>query len=154
MSLGTTQLVERQSDMHTGDLGTSVRAGFASPIIKYRLASCHHDKFVHFAGTRKRVSHNVAACQSDRALTTCKAPATDSTIKRPRQSQQNAQETDVVVIGSGIGGLCCAALLAKYGLKVGLAVSVHVSNQAYRLHLVKASGCHAKAIHTRFWVRM
>jgi len=25
------------------------------------------------------------------------------------------QETDVVVIGSGIGGLCCAALLAKYG---------------------------------------
>ena len=29
-----------------------------------------------------------------------------------------ARETDVVVIGSGIGGLSCAALLAKYGLKV------------------------------------
>ena len=26
--------------------------------------------------------------------------------------------TDVVVIGSGIGGLCCAALLAHYGLQV------------------------------------
>lgn len=30
------------------------------------------------------------------------------------------QETDVVVIGSGIGGLCCAALLAKYGLKASV----------------------------------
>eukprot|EP00775_Hariotina_reticulata_P008994 gene8994-9167_t len=29
-----------------------------------------------------------------------------------------SHETDVVVIGSGIGGLSCAALLAKYGLKV------------------------------------
>jgi len=28
------------------------------------------------------------------------------------------QETDVVVIGSGIGGLCCAGMLAKYGTKV------------------------------------
>ena len=25
------------------------------------------------------------------------------------------QSTEVIVIGSGIGGLCCAALLAKYG---------------------------------------
>ncbi|MEM6451180.1 MAG: NAD(P)/FAD-dependent oxidoreductase [Cyanobacteria bacterium P01_D01_bin.105] len=28
------------------------------------------------------------------------------------------KETDVVVVGSGIGGLCCAALLAHYGLQV------------------------------------
>lgn len=28
------------------------------------------------------------------------------------------QKTDVVIIGSGIGGLCCAALLAHYGLDV------------------------------------
>ena len=28
------------------------------------------------------------------------------------------QSTEVIVIGSGIGGLCCAALLAKYGFKV------------------------------------
>lgn len=28
------------------------------------------------------------------------------------------QSVDVVVIGSGIGGLCCAALLAKYGYRV------------------------------------
>ncbi|MFN9647682.1 MAG: phytoene desaturase family protein [Pseudanabaena sp.] len=28
------------------------------------------------------------------------------------------QETEVIVIGSGIGGLCCAGMLAKYGIKV------------------------------------
>ncbi|HEY9661414.1 MAG TPA: FAD-dependent oxidoreductase, partial [Allocoleopsis sp.] len=28
------------------------------------------------------------------------------------------QETDVVIIGSGIGGLSSAALLARYGFKV------------------------------------
>jgi len=124
VSLGLIQVVERQPDMHTGDLGTSARTGFASPITKCRLASCHRGNLFHFGGTRKRVDHTVAARQSDRALTTCKAHATGSTVERPRPSQQSALETDVVVIGSGIGGLCCAALLAKYGLKVGLAVSV------------------------------
>ncbi len=34
-----------------------------------------------------------------------------------------ALETDVVVIGSGIGGLCCAALLAHYGKKVAVCES-------------------------------
>ena len=33
-------------------------------------------------------------------------------------ANKKEQEIDVVVIGSGIGGLCCAALLAHYGLKV------------------------------------
>jgi len=29
-----------------------------------------------------------------------------------------AKDTDIIVIGSGIGGLSCAALLAKYGFGV------------------------------------
>lgn len=29
------------------------------------------------------------------------------------------EEVDVVVVGAGIGGLSCAAMLAYYGLKVG-----------------------------------
>ncbi|KAK9805482.1 hypothetical protein WJX72_000755 [[Myrmecia] bisecta] len=32
--------------------------------------------------------------------------------------RDRSHETDVCVIGSGIGGLCCAGLLARYGLKV------------------------------------
>ncbi|DBA66807.1 hypothetical protein WJX79_001706 [Trebouxia sp. C0005] len=116
--------------MHTGHLGTSVRTGFGSPLVNHRLASCHQDKFFRFASARKPVSHPVAARQSDRALTTCKAHATGSTVERPRQSQQKAQETDVVVIGSGIGGLCCAALLAKYGLKVTVCESHNIPGGA------------------------
>ncbi|KAI5074568.1 hypothetical protein GOP47_0010529 [Adiantum capillus-veneris] len=39
----------------------------------------------------------------------------------PQQAQEwptSSQTVDVVVIGAGIGGLCCASMLAKYGLKV------------------------------------
>ena len=33
-------------------------------------------------------------------------------------TNSNLETADVVIIGSGIGGLCCAAMLAKYGFKV------------------------------------
>lgn len=33
-------------------------------------------------------------------------------------AHDRSHETDVVVIGSGLGGLCCAAMLASYGLQV------------------------------------
>ncbi|CAM9360221.1 unnamed protein product, partial [Chrysoparadoxa australica] len=36
---------------------------------------------------------------------------------------QQSPQADVVVVGSGIGGLCCGALLAKYGLSVVVAES-------------------------------
>ena len=75
---------------------------------------------------RARTSHSKRAS----ILTACKAQAGSPTLEKPSQSQQTAQETDVVVIGSGIGGLCCAALLAKYGLKV---ISDHC--QALATHL-------------------
>ena len=33
-------------------------------------------------------------------------------------STSRSHTTDVVVIGSGLGGLCCAAMLASYGVQV------------------------------------
>ena len=36
----------------------------------------------------------------------------------PPRSSAATSEPDVVVIGSGIGGLCCGALLARYGRRV------------------------------------
>jgi len=36
----------------------------------------------------------------------------------PTTNGDRSHETDVVIIGSGIGGLCCAALLARYGYRV------------------------------------
>ncbi|KAG2437504.1 hypothetical protein HXX76_006153 [Chlamydomonas incerta] len=41
-----------------------------------------------------------------------------------------SHETDYVVIGSGIGGLCCAALLAKYGYRVTVCESHYLAGGA------------------------
>ena len=80
---------------------------------------CSHKSF----GPRCQVSSAWRVTTSHlkrvRTGTACKAQAAGSpTLEKPSQTQQTAQQTDIVVIGSGIGGLCCAALLAKYGLKV------------------------------------
>lgn len=47
-----------------------------------------------------------------------------STTRILEQAQDNEEVVDVVVIGSGVGGLSCAALSAKYGLKT-LCVEAH-----------------------------
>ncbi|EFJ39448.1 hypothetical protein VOLCADRAFT_84931 [Volvox carteri f. nagariensis] len=51
----------------------------------------------------------------------CQASSTASKPAPPRlqlTGDARSHETDIVVIGSGIGGLCCAGMLAKYGYKV------------------------------------
>lgn len=45
---------------------------------------------------------------------------------------------DVVVIGSGIGGLCCAAMLAKYGFEVVVCESHSIQGGA--AHAFKRGG--------------
>ena len=41
-----------------------------------------------------------------------------------------SNEVDVVIIGSGVGGLCCAALLAKYGYRVTVCESHSIAGGA------------------------
>lgn len=50
------------------------------------------------------------------------------------------ETTDVVVIGSGIGGLCCAALLARYGFRVVVCESHNIPGGA--AHTFKWQGFH------------
>ncbi|PNH09152.1 Prolycopene isomerase, chloroplastic, partial [Tetrabaena socialis] len=48
-----------------------------------------------------------------------------------------SHDTDFVVIGSGIGGLCCAALLAKYGYRVTVCESHYLAGGAAHSFEVK-----------------
>ena len=50
------------------------------------------------------------------AATTASAPTPKEGVRR--LTAADSHETDVVVIGSGLGGLCCAAMLAHNGLRV------------------------------------
>ncbi|GBF96586.1 carotene isomerase [Raphidocelis subcapitata] len=51
-----------------------------------------------------------------------------------------SHEADVVIIGSGIGGLCCGALLARYGLRVTVCESHSVAGGA--AHTFERDGYH------------
>jgi phytoene dehydrogenase-like protein len=59
----------------------------------------------------------------------------------PTSTADRSHETDVVVIGSGIGGLCCAALLARYGYKVTVVEShYHAGGAAHGFQIRGPSG--------------
>jgi len=53
---------------------------------------------------------------------------TPDVSKRQPQGEARSHETDIVVIGSGIGGLSCAALLARYGHKVTMSYDHHLDS--------------------------
>ena len=57
----------------------------------------------------------VVAC-----ATSVEAPAASRRHGEASGAPDRSHETEVVVIGSGLGGLCCAAMLATYGVKVFL----------------------------------
>ncbi|KAH8958544.1 hypothetical protein BDL97_06G030500 [Sphagnum fallax] len=62
--------------------------------------------------------------------TASKAEETRDLVSRNGGGFQPGEVVDVVVIGAGIGGLCCAALLAKYGYKVVVCESHDIAGGA------------------------
>ncbi|CAI5501439.1 unnamed protein product [Closterium sp. Naga37s-1] len=89
-----------------GNSGSRIRTKFAS---RYGRDSAQpHDAWTF--RVRAAASAGGAGAES--------AEAEESTVaedKKQRRGLRGKTEADVIVIGSGIGGLCCGSLLARYG---------------------------------------
>ncbi|MEW5302257.1 MAG: hypothetical protein WDW36_005059 [Sanguina aurantia] len=84
-------------------------------------------------------SRNVVA----RAATEVASDPSPSSKSVPVPATNRSHVTDFVVIGSGIGGLCCAALLAKYGHSVTVVESHYLAGGA--AHSFEVQGYHFDA---------
>eukprot|EP00882_Tetradesmus_deserticola_P013524 GHRQ01014357.1.p1 GENE.GHRQ01014357.1~~GHRQ01014357.1.p1 ORF type:complete len:420 (+),score=78.47 GHRQ01014357.1:84-1343(+) len=62
--------------------------------------------------------------------TTSSSPRRSTSRPRHDQEKNRSHDTDYVVIGSGIGGLCCGALLARYGYRVTVVESHYLPGGA------------------------
>ncbi|GIL50508.1 hypothetical protein Vafri_6686 [Volvox africanus] len=105
--------------------------------------STHANKHVctlSYPSIRPQITHifahaNVAAASSKRAVACLATAPLTTTLEDtgPPITQEvvdRSHETDFVVIGSGIGGLCCAALLSKYGYRVTVCESHYLAGGA------------------------
>ncbi|KAG0568596.1 hypothetical protein KC19_6G031900 [Ceratodon purpureus] len=93
--------------------------------------SGHHGlKFVQFCSARGRSSNGSSGrSRTIRAAASGTEVPTAGTSSRT-SDRSEITKADVVVIGAGIGGLCCAALLAKYGYKVVVCESHDIAGGA------------------------
>ncbi|KAF8062760.1 CRTISO2 [Scenedesmus sp. PABB004] len=81
------------------------------------------------------------AAAAPRAVPATAAPpdrAEEPPLPAGALDRDRSHETDYVVVGSGIGGLCCGALLARYGHKVTVVESHYLAGGA--AHSFKVGG--------------
>jgi hypothetical protein len=76
----------------------------------------------------------------DRSRGVLVATSASSTTTTATTATTQSHDCDVVVVGAGIGGLSCAALLARYGLQVTVCESHAIAGGA--AHAWQAKGYH------------
>ncbi|KAL3152692.1 hypothetical protein ABBQ38_012286 [Trebouxia sp. C0009 RCD-2024] len=114
-------------------------------------SSCHSCEFKPRALSIRRTTSPDTALQRvhrkrSRACTvSCSAAAQDqhtmgADVNSTDETASASHDTDFVVIGSGIGGLCCAAMLARYGYEVTVCESHYALGGA--AHSFKVKGHH------------
>lgn len=95
--------------------------------------NCHHDSKLglhrdfKFLGTLRGTRRTQKRLVISATVSSGNEMSTKSTSSSGRSE---ITKTDVVVIGAGIGGLCCAALLANYGYKVVVCESHDIAGGA------------------------
>lgn len=80
-----------------------------------------------------------SACTTQHRQTICHASSSSSSSADFNRSPSAVTDTlspgeafDVVIVGAGVGGLSCGALLASYGLKVGVNAMLNCLQQLDR----------------------
>lgn len=94
--------------------------------------------------TRARRTSTTATSASTSAATASSAPAKKGA---GWVSDDLPDEVDVCIIGAGIGGLSCAALLGKYGLSVAVAEAHYVAGGAAHSFHRGGGGCKPRRVH-------
>ncbi|EIE19833.1 FAD/NAD(P)-binding domain-containing protein [Coccomyxa subellipsoidea C-169] len=100
--------------VHCGMCSSSSVAGFVKCTrLCGALELCFKNKNCRNSPQRRKSS---AYCKA--SARTLDEAATTGALGPESQQRSRSHKTEVVIIGSGLGGLCCAAMLAKYGVKV------------------------------------
>ncbi|KAL5704068.1 hypothetical protein ACHQM5_022542 [Ranunculus cassubicifolius] len=73
-----------------------------------------HSNNLSFNSSNRSVSVRISTEKQQANLTSSNDKNNNNSLKQPKNSFSGKPEADVIVIGSGIGGLCCAGLLARY----------------------------------------